>query len=285
MALVDSHAHLDFPTSLSNGEFRGTSADDLNGWLERAKDEGVNKIICVGTSIEASRKCVEIAERYSSPDLQIYATVGIHAQDGKDDVGNAGSLLQCFKTLKQIATSSGKVVAIGECGYDFYLDGEKRIKMVDKDRQFQKKLFEAQIRLAAELDLPLVVHCRNAWKKTFSLLSTVYGLPTRTGVFHSWTGDWEAAQKVIELGFYISFSGIVTFDNAPDVQDVASRMPLDKMLLETDSPFLSPVPFRGLGNEPKNVKIIAEFVAKLRNLSVGQIEEVTSKNAQRLFGI
>jgi TatD DNase family protein len=266
--LIDTHAHLDF-------------SDDLDGWLAGAKSEGVTKIICVGTSVDASGKCAEIAQEYSSKDLQIYATCGIHAQDGKDDIKNSGSLYQCINTLKQIASDSNKVVAIGECGLDVKVISEK-LKVISE----QRELFEGQIKLAEELKLPLIIHCRNAFDETFDLLSVVNGqLSNVCGLFHSWTGNWEAAQTALNLGFYISFSGIVTFKNAPDVQEVAKKIPLDRVLIETDSPFLSPEPLRGKQNEPKNVRIVAEFIARLRNLPVDQIASVTSNNAGRLFGI
>lgn len=259
--LVDTHAHLDF-------------TNDKEGWCQRAKEAGVNKIICVGTSVEASRECVEISEKYSSDDLQIYATVGIHAQDGKSDVDKFGSLEKCILQLKQTALSSEKVIGVGECGYDFRDQSPET-----RDQEFQRELFAAQIELAAELGLPLLIHCRNAWKETFELISNFQ----LRGLFHSWTGDWEAAKRVLEMGFYISFSGIVTFKNASKVQEVAKKMPIDGMLLETDSPFLAPHPLRGSKNEPKNVKITASFIAQLRNVPVDQLASVTSKNVGRLF--
>lgn len=302
--LVDTHAHLDF-------------TDDVEGWIKRAKENGVGKIICVGTNVDASRKCVEIAQKYSSKDsgqalrlhsgqlkgsesyrtarmtkakgLKIYATVGIHAQDGKGDIDKFGSLDKSIDELKQILRSAQDdktVVGVGECGFDFKVTSYKLQVISDKEEKFQKELFEAQVELAVELKLPLVVHCRNAWKETFDLLrrfSTRSNNKLR-GLFHSWTGDWEAAQKALDLGFYISFSGIVTFKNAPNVQEVTKKMPLEKMFLETDSPFLSPEPLRGKQNEPKNVKIIAEFIARLRDLPVDRLTDVTSKNAGRLFG-
>ena len=255
--LVDTHAHLDF-------------SDDVDGWIARAKEKGVSKIICVGTSVEASRQCVEIAQKHSSNDLQIYASVGIHAQDGREDIQKYGNPIG---ELEKIAKSSKKVIAVGECGFDFR-DGTS-----DEEKKFQKEIFEAQIGLAAQLKVPLLVHCRNAFAETFELLGK------SSGVFHSWTGDWEAAKRAIDLGFYISFSGIVTFKNAPNVQEAAKKMPIERMLLETDSPFLAPEPVRGSKNEPKNVRIVAEFVASLRNLSPEHIAQETSENAERLFGI
>lgn len=262
--LFDTHAHLE-------------TVNDLEILLDRAKETEVGKIITIGTSLESSKKAIEIAEKFSGDDLQIYATSGLHPKDAKGELEKQ-SLNQCIDTLKQIAKSSDKVVGVGEAGLDYYPDTN------DEDKNFQRKLFEAQINLATELSLPLIIHCRNAWEEILSLLSTDYRLRTKlTGVFHSFTGDWQAAQKALDLGFYISFSGIVTFKNAADLKEVAKKMPLERMLLETDSPFLSPEPFRGKQNEPKNVKIIAEFLAHLRSQPINKIIGASAENAKTLF--
>lgn len=294
--LVDTHAHLDF-------------INNPKEWVKNAQSDGVSKLICVGTSVDASRKCAAIAEKYSRPlkrhshgsgnletgfsinprmtehnDLQIFASAGIHAQDGKDDIEKYGSLEQCIKILKQVRNDAGRVVAIGECGFDIKFTTDNQQLTTDKEIEFQKELFEAQINLAAELNLPLIVHCRNAWEETFDLLSNVNGqLSNIDGVFHSFTGDWQAAKQTLDLGFYISFSGIVTFKNAPHVAQTAQKIPLERMLLETDSPFLAPEPIRGSPNEPKNVKIIASFIASLRNVPIVEIAEATSRNAETVF--
>ena len=275
--LVDSHAHLDF-------------VDDLEKALVRAKEAGVKKIFSIGTNLEESKKAIEISNKYSSADLKIYATCGIHPKDGRADVEKFG-LLHCFETLKQIARSSNKVVAIGEYGLDYYVTSdpsyakasEGKQETSEEEKKFQRELFRAQIRLAAELNLPLVIHCRNGWEEIFDLIDKRGR--TSLGVFHSWTGDWEAAKKALDLGFYISFSGIVTFQNASAVQSVAKKIPLDRMLLETDSPYLAPEPFRGSTNEPKNVRIVAQFIAGLRNQTVDEISSKTSANARKLFNL
>ena len=212
-------------------------------------------------------------------------------------------MYQCINTLKQIAESSNRVVAIGECGLDYYLDGEKRIATVDKqslrsssfdklrtaglkDKKFQRELFEAQINLAQELKLPLVIHCRNAWDEIIQIISKFKVQNSKLiGVFHSWTGDWHAAKRALDLGFYISFSGIVTFRNASEIQEVAKQTPLDRILVETDSPFLSPHPLRGKQNEPKNVRIVGKFLADLCSLPFDKIAEASTQNARSLFGI
>src|SRR3990167_3713011 len=317
--LVDTHAHLE-------------SIDDLENVFLRARQSGINKIITVGTSIESSKKNIEIAEKYSTDDFKIYAICGIHPKDGRGDIERFG-LYQCIDTLKQIAKSSKKVVGIGETGLDYRLtsdpstssgqakqlttdptsSSQTRLQGASKEKKFQRTLFEAQIQLADDLKLPLIVHCRNAWEEIFDLLSkhNHYSSSDRIrlgsrevstkdmilngefstssnnklrGVFHSWTGDWNSAKRALDLGFYISFSGIVTFKNAKEIQEVAKKMPVEKMLVETDSPYLSPEPWRGKINEPKNVKIVAEFITILRSLSLDQIAQVTSENAERLFG-
>ena len=275
MTFVDTHAHLE-------------AVDDLDGVLNRAKNIGVGVIVTIGTSLETSKKAVKIAKEFSTDNLKIYAICGIHPKDGKSDIEKFG-LYRCIKTLKQIAKSSKKVVGIGEVGLDHYLKqetGNKKQETSSREKKVQKKLFEAQIKLAGELKLPMVIHCRNGWEEIFSLLTTNYRLRTKIrGVFHSWTGDWDAVKAALDLGFYISFSGIVTFKNAFVIQDVARRIPLERVLVETDSPFLSPEPFRGKPNEPKNVKIVGKLIADLRGLPFDKISEVTTRNAQELFGI
>ena len=263
--LVDTHAHLE-------------AIDDLEDSLKRAKEAGVRKIITIGSSLDSSKKAIGIAQKYSSDELQIFATCGLHPKDAKGEIKGL-HYNDILKSLKSLALSSKKIVAIGECGLDYYPD------TTDEEKEFQRELFEKQIKLASDLNLPLVIHCRNAWDDLISLLTTDYRLPTPQGVFHSWTGDWKAAEKAINLDFYISFSGIVTFKNAKEIQEAAKKMPLGRMLIETDSPFLSPEPLRGKRNEPKNVRIVAQFLAHLRNQPIDRIIGASADNAKRLFGI
>lgn len=310
MYLVDSHAHLDFPTTSSSGGLRGASSEELAGVISRAKNNKVGSIITIGTSIECSRKCIEIAEKEKS--LPIYATCGIHPGDGKADIGRYGSVEKCIDEMREVLRSPSitlrtygaqndngrahddrKIVGIGECGLDYYLvksDPSTKLRAgkgkvtSEEEKNFQRELFKAQIKLALDLNLPLIVHCRNAWDEIFNIISNLKMKNSKlTGVFHSWTGDVNAAKKALDLGFYISFSGIVTFKNASLVQDTARFVPLDRMLIETDSPFLAPEPFRGSKNEPKNVKIIADFLASLRNVSPSDIYSATAANAKTLF--
>ncbi len=275
--LVDTHCHLDFLAS---------DGQDIGDVLKKAKDAGVSKIICVGTSIDASKKCVDIAQKYSTSEFLIYATCGIHPQDGKDDIKKYGD--NYIDELKKVAQSSNKIVGIGETGLDYYLTGDKLQLTSDQEKGFQGELFLEQVELAADLNLPLLIHCRNGWSEVFDLLSNVNSsgkAGSNVGLFHSWTGDWDAAQKALDLGFYISFSGILTFKNAPLVQEVAKKAPIDRILVETDSPFLSPEPHRGEKNSPENVKITAQFLADLRGVPIDKIAEATTDNAKELFKI
>ena len=283
--LVDSHTHLDFLPE-------GRSIEQV---LADAKDAGVDNIVCIGTSVEASIRCVEIATKYSTDGISIFASCGIHPEDGKADIkkfGLKGCVNELEKILKQVQDDK-QVVAIGECGLDYYFKSDKQEATSYREKEFQRKLFIEQIKLSQKLKLPLIVHCRNAWEEIFFLMTKLQtpasqakrGEPNSKlcGVFHSWTGDWEAAKKALDLGFYISFSGIVTFKNAQNIQEVAKKTPIERIILETDSPFLSPEPMRGKQNEPKNVKIVAEFVAGLRNDSFDNIVTNTSANAKTLF--
>jgi TatD DNase family protein len=273
--LVDSHAHLEL-------------FEDLEDVLIGAKTVSVSKIITIGTSLETSKKAIQIAENFSNSELEIFATCGIHPNDGAEEVENLG-LREVMKKLEEIAKSSKKVVGIGECGLDYFETGDKRPirnsqgkqETSAKEREFQGKLFKRQIKLASNLNLPLVVHSRNAWDEIFEFFPN----NKLRGIFHSWTGDLEAMGKALALGFYISFSGIVTFGNAKDIQEVAKKAPIDRILVETDSPFLSPEPMRGMKNEPKNVKITADFISSLRSSSLLEIADMTTRSACEVFGV
>jgi len=281
--LTDTHCHLDM-------------IEDAKIALLRAKEAGVGMIINVGTSIDASRKSIEIAEGTDLVD--VYATCGIHAQEGPKDIKKYGA--DFIGELKKVAQSSTKVVGIGECGMDYFLEATDKQSLrsstssaglngpatADDEKRAQRDLFEAQVKLAIDIDLPLIIHCRNAWEETFELISKLQTPNSKIrGLFHSWTGTLEQAKKALDLGFYISFSGILTFKNAGEIPDVAKMVPDDRILVETDSPFLSPVPLRGKTNEPKNVRITAQFLADLRGISLDVISDITTGNAKNLFGI
>lgn len=284
MTLVDSHAHLEV-------------LPDLESVLDRAKESGVGKIITIGTDLESSKQAANLALSCSKPGLEVYGTVGIHPGDGEADIKKLG-IEKCIDELRQIAKSE-RIVAIGEAGLDYLLKPEtinNRQETTTAEKKYQRELFEAQIKLAIELGLPLVIHCRNAWDEVFGqLLESVPGNKkaqavtkkgrTLRGQFHSFTGGPDEVKKAVDLGFYISFSGIVTFKNAAAIQDAAKVVPLERMLIETDSPYLAPEPVRGSENEPKNVRIIGQFLDQHLNLPQGTIERQSEANARKLFGI
>ncbi len=279
--LIDTHAHLE-------------NVDNLDDILGRAKDAGVNKIITIGTDMESSKGACNLALSKSAPGLEVYAAVGIHPGDGKSDVEKFG-IDKCMEKLRKIIKTSEKVVGVGEAGLDYFAATEnsesKRKATSEDEKEYQKELFKAQIKLADELDLPLVVHCRNAWDEIFDIISTKEKFSTGSnstklrGVFHSFTGGVEEAKKAVELGFCVSFSGILTFKNAKNVQEAAKIVPDERIMVETDSPYLAPEPLRGQINVPANVRIIANFLSSLRNTSPEAIYVQTSANAQKLFNL
>ena len=256
-ALIDSHAHI------QGAEF----AADREDVIARARAAGVAKIVVVGGAGELSSN--EAAVALAGPDPGLFATVGMHPHDAKD-VSEAD-----LKRLQDLVADP-KVVAIGETGLDFYYD--------HSPRDLQKKIFARFIRMARETKLPLIVHDRDAHAEIAELLRTEGGGVLR-GVIHCFTGDYEAARTFLDLGFYISFSGILTFKNAEALRDAARRLPLDRLLVETDSPYLAPVPKRGKRNEPAFVLHVAETLAAARDAASADIADATRRNAEALFGI
>lgn len=237
--LIDTHAHLNF----------GELLKDIDGVLERAKIAGVEKIICVGTNLEDSKTAVALAQKYEN----LYATVGIHPENTCVD----------WNEFEKLAKSP-KIVGIGECGLDNKVGLPK-----------QKEVFLKQIKIAQKLDLPLVIHVRDAWEE---IKNTNFS--KNRGVFHCYSGPVNIPEN-----FYVSFAGNVTFKNAGNLRELAKLVPLDKLLIETDCPFLAPEPLRGSQNEPANVKITALTLAKLHNVSLEKISEITTKNAVKLFNL
>ena len=255
--LVDSHAHIQAP------EF----VDDLDGIIQRAEQAGVGKIVVVGGAGElaGNHRAVDLARSYPG----LFATVGMHPHDAR--IVSEKDLAD----LKDLAADP-KVVAVGETGLDFYYD--------HSPRQFQIELFCRFIHMARETRLPLVVHNREAEHEVADLLRRE-GRGELQGVIHCFTGDYEAAKEFLDLGFYLSFTGIVTFKNAGPLREVVRKLPLDRMLVETDSPYLAPVPHRGKRNEPAFVRLVAETIAQVRDMPVDEVARVTSLNAELLFGI
>lgn len=253
--LVDTHAHL------QDEDLK----KDLPQVLKRAEEAGVEKIICVGYDVKSSQEALNIARQHR----QVYAVVGIHPHDAQhlDD-----------EALKQLYTMAKdpRVVAIGEIGLDFYRDLSPR----DKQRQ----AFTAQIKLAQELAKPIVIHDRDAHQEVMQIIKAEKA-GRNQGIMHCYSGSLPLAGELIKAGFYLSFAGPLTFKNARKAQETAARIPMDKILIETDCPYLTPEPWRGQRNEPANVKYVAAKLAELRNKGVDEIAYLTNLNAKKVYRI
>ncbi len=250
--LTDTHAHLDYLPS-----------ESLREVLDRARAGGVDKIITVGTSLESSRRAVAIA--HAEPG--VYAAVGIHPHEA-DSVGDAE-----WQALADLAVSD-RVVAIGETGLDYHYQ--------HSSKESQSVAFERQLDLADALELPVIIHNREAFEDVMATLDR--RRPDRV-VLHCFSGAPSEADAFLALGCYISFSGIVTFAGAETVRKAATQVPLDRLLVETDCPYLTPHPFRGEKNEPAHVALVAEQLAETKGIQLAQVVEVTSINAATLFGL
>lgn len=252
--LVDSHCHLNFPEL----------AEKVDEALALMRSNGVTHALCVSVTLEEFPQVRALAERYAN----LYASVGVHP-----DYPDA----PLVKEDELVALASHpKVVAIGETGLDYF-----RIK---DDCEWQRERFRTHIRAARRCRKPLIIHTRAAAQDTLRIMREE-GAGQAGGVMHCFTESWEVAQGAMDLGFYISFSGIVTFKNASALREVARRVPLERMMIETDSPYLAPVPFRGKTNEPGFVKYVAEEIARQRGESVERVASATSENFFKLFNI
>ena len=251
--LVDTHVHL------NSKKYK----DDLHQVISRAEEVGVELMIIVGYDHETNLKAIELAEKYPF----MYATVGFHPTDARHVKDTDYEILE-----KQLQHE--KVVGIGECGLDFYWDKE----YIDK----QIEVFKKQIELSIKFDKPLVIHMRDASEATYNVLSEYKDIK---GIMHCYSGSVEMAKEFLKLGLHISLGGPVTFLNGRVPKEVAKIVPIDKLLIETDAPYLSPHPFRGKRNEPARVKLVAEEIAKLREVSYTDIATKTAKNAYKLFNI
>jgi TatD DNase family protein len=252
--LVDSHCHLNYEGLV----------DRQDEVLASARQRGVGGFLNISTRQREWDDVISVADR----NADVWATVGVHPHeaDSHPDLGSAALVK---------ASKHPRVIAIGECGLDYYYD--------KSDRHAQRERFQAHIEAAREAGLPLVVHTREAEEDTADMLCQAVKAGGVTGVLHCFTGSAELARKGLDLGFYISLSGIVTFKNAHDLQDTAKWLPSDQMLVETDSPFLAPVPHRGKACEPAFVADTAAFVADLRGGSPESLAEATTANFFRLF--
>ena len=256
MELIDSHAHI----------YGKDFTQDFPQMMERAKEAGVRTIIAVGTDLESSREACELAKAHD----EIYCSVGIHPHDA-DRVAE-----KCYQLVRELALGNRKVVAIGEIGLDFYRDRSPRPS--------QEELFRRFIRLARELSLPLIIHDRDAHDRVIAIMKEERAHEVG-GVLHCFSGDLKMAQECIEMGFMISIPGTVTFASNEPLREVVRGVKIEHMLVETDSPYLTPVPYRGKRNEPAYVRFAAERIAELKGLSSEDVGRITSFNARRLFGI
>ena len=252
MNIIDSHCHINFPELVS----------DIDGVMERMAENHVSNALCVSVNLEKFPEVLSLAERYEN----IYASVGVHpdTQSGEDP------------TAERLVSLSAhpKVVAIGETGLDYF--------RTEGDTTWQRDRFRAHIQAAREVNKPLIIHTREAGDDTLGILREE-GEGLVRGVMHCFTETLEFARASIDLGFYISFSGIITFKNAQAIRDVAKVIPLESILIETDSPYLAPVPNRGKTNEPSYVRYVLEEVARVKELPVDAVAQATTQNFHRLF--
>jgi TatD DNase family protein len=256
MRLVDTHTHLHFP------QF----AEDLDAVLARARAAGLTALVTIGTDRETNPAAVALAE--SHPDL--FASVGIHPHDASEATESD------FVEIERLARGSKKVVALGEMGLDFF----RNLSPHD----VQERVFRRQLDLAREVGKPVVVHCREAHAETLAVLAEARVGDTG-GVMHCFSGDVEVAKRCLDLGFYISLAGPVTYKNARALPEVARFVPEDRLVVETDCPFLPPEPHRGQRNEPARVALTAARVAELRGADPEALGEALTRNAARLFGL
>ncbi len=256
MSLIDTHCHLTFEPL----------ADDVPAVLERSRQAGVTAWVTVGTSLSDSRKVVELAGRYEN----LFASVGIHPHDAKEADDEA------LAELKELA-GSDKVVAVGETGLDFHYNFSKQPD--------QRRVFARHLDMAKELDLPVIVHSRNAYEETLDILDR-YGTGLKGVVFHCFGGTADQATELIDRGYHISFTGVVTFKNAQVAREAASVVPLDRMMVETDCPYMSPEPMRSQKpNEPGLMLHTARLLAELKGMTLDEFARQTTQTAVRLFGL
>ena len=253
---IDSHCHLQWEPA--------DAAADPEGDLGRAAEAGVETIVCVGTDLATSRAALTLAATHAN----VYATVGLHPHD-------ASRLDDEWDDLVALARDGDRVVAIGEAGFDLHYEHSPRAA--------QERAFAAQIALATELDRALVIHTREAWDDTFGVLADV-GVPPRT-IFHCFTGGEAEARRALAIGAYLSFSGIVSFNSAHDVRAAAAIVPADALLVETDAPFLAPVPHRGRRNQAAMLPVVGAALAAARGEPVAAVAAATAAGATRAFAL
>lgn len=245
--LIDTHCHIHEPGELT-----------VDGILERAHEAGVHNMLCVGTGEESSRQAVAFASQHD----EAYAVIGVHPHDSKDG----------WAVIGELAGTSDKIVGVGEIGLDYYYD--------HSPRNVQIEAFRAQLQIASDYDLPVSFHVREAFDDLWPILED---FPHIRGVLHSFTDSRENLEKALARGFYIGVNGISTFTKDEAQKELFDSIPLDRLLLETDAPFLTPAPYRGKINEPAYIRVIAEYHAARRGISTEEIAQQTTRNAHTLF--
>jgi len=252
--LIDSHCHL------NTGEFRGS----VDFYLDRAQSEGVEQFIVIGNDMSSSAEAAELAARYSN--RGVYATAGIHPHDAKTvDIGFHEELIKLL--------NEKRMVAIGETGLDYFYDHSPREK--------QKQVFREHIKIARETGLPIVLHIRDAMDDALAILRNE-GAPL-SGIFHCYAGGLKYLEEALSFGYYISFTGAITYKKNEELREVARITPVDRILCETDCPWLAPLPFRGKLNEPANVKYVYDTIASVRNMSTDELAEKVKQNIMTIF--
>ncbi|WP_111642010.1 TatD family hydrolase [Marinimicrobium alkaliphilum] len=253
--LVDSHCHLD---RLKLEPYDG----DLGAAIAAARARDIQQLLCIGISLENIPTVMAIAQTHP----EVVCSVGVHPCDVKSGTAS----------LEQLLTwaNKDKVVAFGETGLDYHYETESA--------ELQQESFALHLEAGKQAGLPVVVHTRDAQEDTLRLIRE-HASETHAGVLHCFTEDWAMASRALDMNFYVSMSGIVTFKNAKQVQEVAQKVPIDRLLVETDSPYLAPVPYRGKPNEPRMVREVAEYVAELRGIAFEELAERTTENFYRLF--
>ena len=248
---IDAHAHI--------------YESDVKAVLARAKEALVDFVVCPASDFESINKTLEIAEE----NPEVFACIGFHPQDAEQYLNGGREFL-----IEKAANK--KVVAIGEIGLDYHFGGE--------DKNLQKQIFDEQIKLASSLNLPIVVHIRDAMEDALQILQNNAEI-LKGGVVHCFSGEGQDAQKIMALGLDFTVGGVLTFKNAAHLREVVAGIPLDRLMLETDTPYLAPEPYRGKVNEPKNVVLVAQKLAEIKGENIENIAKITSKNVKRVFKI
>lgn len=253
--MIDTHVHLNFEDYI----------DDLETVILDAEKAGVSHMVVIGIDEGSSRLAIELSKQYPN----LFASVGVHPSESENMFEMQATSTQFIEDMLK----EDKVVAIGECGIDLYHE--------DYNLEYQQHVFKNQIELAKTYQKPLIIHSRSGVRECIDMLKPYQGQVK--GVFHCFNGSKEEANEILELGFYIGVNGPITFKNAKDAKDIAIHVPIEKLLIETDGPYLSPEPYRGRRNQPANVKYILKTLAQLKNMSEADVDTITTQNAKTLF--